>query len=132
MKLSNINLRQASAEWVYQRYDPSWAGNPNHERTDGLKTHAMSCNICTAHSNASLILSIQGPIKQHALSIFRLRSYLVVEITHTPFPSVSALMHTPPFLPQSCEQTEVLPLGVDVLSAIKFHTNLEMSSTWLG
>ena len=32
--------------------------------------------------------------------------YLVVETTQTPFPSVSALMHTPPSLLQSPEQTE--------------------------
>ena len=56
--------------------------------------------------------------------------YLVVEITHTPFPSVSALTQTSPLL-QPFEQVELeFSLGIDVLSAKKFHKNLETSSTY--
>jgi FAD synthase len=59
--------------------------------------------------------------------------YLVVEITQTPFPSVSALKQTPPLLLQPCEQTELaFSLGIDVLSARKFHKNLETSSAYSG
>ena len=56
--------------------------------------------------------------------------YLIVEITHTPFPSVSALTQTSPLL-QPFEQVELeFSLGIDVLSAKKFHKNLETSSTY--
>lgn len=87
---------------------------------------------CTASHNAAPRLYVQVLLRQQAFRNFKQQSYLVVELTQMPFPSVSALMHTPPLLLQSFEQTVVWPFGVDVLSARKFHTNLEMSSTWLG
>lgn len=57
------------------------------------------------------------------------KDYLVVDVTQTPLPSVSALMHISPVPLQSFGQELAFFDGIDVFSARKFHTNLEVSPT---